>query len=397
MYLTKEEERILAGEYGEGMRKALEILLAIGKIYDADKLIPISSAHVSGVSYNNIGEAGLMFLRDFSLETKVSVRTTLNPGGMDLYRWREIKINEEFARKQDEVIKIFEKMGIEITLSCIPYLIGNTPNKGDHVAWSESSAVTYINSVVGAMTNRESGISALAAGIIGKTPRYGMHIKEERKPTIRVKLNIDINGTSDFGALGYILYKRVNHEIPWIEGIKKTSIDELIAFSASTATYAGLPIFHIPGVTAEWRGFEAPKEVIEIDDKDMKEAYEYLRDSFNNVDLVWIGCPHTTIDELKKIANLLKNKTVSTEFWITTTRKIRDEAEKQGYIRTIEDAGAKVICDTCVVVMPLRGRFKTLVTTSAKACYYCRGINKFMVKVASLEKCVDTAIKGVWE
>jgi len=396
MYLSKEEERILNGEFGEGKRKALEILLAIGKIYDADRLMPIKSAHISGVSYNNIGDAGLDFLREFSVEAKVSVKATLNPGGVDPSRWQEMGIDEDFTRKQMEVVNVFRRMGVETTLTCTPYLVGNTPSKGDHIAWGESSAVAYANSVLGAMTNRESGISALAAAIIGKTPRYGMHVKEERVPKVRVKLKVKLREPSDFGALGYIISKKIGGEVPWIEGIKNAGIEELKMLSASIATYTGLPIFHIPGITAEWRDFDVPREVVEIDDIDMKDAYEYLSESFDGIDLVWIGCPHTTVEELRKIARLLEGKSVKTELWITTSRRVRQEAEKLGYIKIIGGAGAKVICDTCVVVAPLKGKFKTLVTNSAKACYYCRGVNNFMVKVANLEKCIEAALKGIW-
>lgn len=396
MYLTKEEERILDGEYGESMQKAIEILIALGKIYDADRLIPIKSAHVSGVSYYNIGDSGLIFLRDFLSNIKVRVKTTINPSAMDIYRWGEMWIEEKFAKKQMEIINVFKNAGLDITLTCTPYLTDNKPEKGDHIAWSESSALTYANSVIGAMTNRESGISALAAAIIGKTPNYGLHRKEERSPKVKVKLRVKIKNSSDYGVLGYILSKKLNDEIPWIEGLKKVCAEELKLLSASISTYTKISMFHIPGVTAEWEEYEAPSEVVEVDNKDFKEAYDYLQDSFNNIDMVWIGCPHTTINELKRIAKLLKDKTVKTNFWITTSRKVRDEAEKLGYVKTIENAGAKVLCDTCLAVTPLKGKIKTVVTNSAKACYYLRGINKLEVKVAGLEECINVALTGTY-
>jgi hypothetical protein len=182
-----------------------------------------------------------------------------------------------------------------------------------------------------------------------------------------------------------------------IEGIENVSDEGLKLLSASIATYAGLPIFHIKGVTAEWMEFDTPREAVEVDDEDIMDAYEYLRDQFDEVDIVWIGCPHVGIDELKKIATLLRNKSVDSELWITTSRRVRDEADRLGYIAAIEDAGAKVICDTCVAVAPLKGMFRTLVTNSAKACYYCRGVNRFLVRVTSLDKCIDVALKGGWE
>ena len=397
MYLTKEEERILAGEYGVGMQKALEILVALGKIYNADRLIPITSSHISGISYYNIGDAGLTFLKDFLFNVKVRVKTTMNPGAMDLYRWREMWIDEEFAEKQQELINYLVNAGVEPTLTCTPYLTGNIPRKGDHISWSESSALTYANSVIGAMTNRESGISALAAAIIGKTPNYGMHIKEERAPKVKVKIKGEFKSLSDYGVLGYVLSRKIDDEIPWIEGVKNVGIEELKLLSASIATYTKIPIFHIPEVTAEWKEFDVPSETVEVDDLDMKHAYEYLQDSFDNVDMVWIGCPHTTLKELKMVAELLRDKSVNTNLWITTSRRVKEEAEKLGYIKIIEGSGAKVLCDTCVAVTPLKGKVKTLVTNSAKACYYSRGINKLKVRVASLEKCIDVALRGSWK
>ncbi len=394
MYLTKEDEKILNGEYGEGMQKAMEILVAIGKIYDAKNLIHITSAQVSGVSYYNIGDAGLEFLRDFLSDVTVSVKTTLNPGGMDLNRWREMNIDVEFAKKQIEIINIFKNAGVDITLTCTPYLIGNKPKKGEHIAWSESSALTYANSVLGAMTNRESGITALAAAIIGKTPGYGMHIKTNRKPTIKIKVEKNLIDDSDFGVLGYIIGEKLGYVVPWIEGVKNANVEELKMLSASIATYSGTPIFHIPKITAEWMDFKPPEETIYIERKDFEDAYEYFEDMFENVDIVWIGCPHSTLRELKRIAEMLRNKTVKTELWITTSRKVKYEGEKLGYIEIIEKAGAKVLTDTCLAVAPLKGRFNTLVTNSAKAFYYSRGLNKFKVKLVSLEKCIETALVG---
>ncbi len=397
MYLNREEERILNGEYGEVMQKAMEILVALGEIYNADKLIHIKSAHISGVSYYNIGDAGLEFLREFSRGVRVSVKTTLNPCGADLLRWREMGINDEFIIKQIEIVDIFTRIGVEPTLSCTPYLTSNKPNKGDHIAWGESSAVAYANSVLGAMTNRESGISALASALIGKTPRYGMHLREERRPKIRIKVKARLEKPSDYGALAYAISKKIkSNEIPWIEGINGIGIEELKIFSASIATYTGLPIYHIQGITAEWREFSniSLSETIEIEDLDIKNAYDYLNDRFEEVDLIWIGCPHIGIEEFARISKLLKGKSVRVEMWITTSRYVRRIAEKKGYIEVIERSGAKILCDTCIAVAPLKNKFKTLITNSAKAFYYCRGVNNFLVKVLNLDKCIQYAIKG---
>ncbi len=208
MYLTKEEELILTGEYGYALQKAMEILVALGEIYGADRLIPIKSAQVAGVSYKNIGNAGIEFLRDFvDAGARVSVYTTLNPAGIG---------NDEFMEKQAEVLELYRRMGgIEATSTCTPYYGANLPKFGDHLAWSESSAVSFANSVIGARTNREGGPSSLAAAIVGKTPNYGLHLDENRKATVKVKVEAGgVKTFVDYAALGYHLGKSLGNDVP---------------------------------------------------------------------------------------------------------------------------------------------------------------------------------------
>src|SRR4030042_2065466 len=176
----------------------MEILTALGDIYGAERLLKVGSVQVAGGSYHNLGDAGLEFLNELAKDGRVKVLTTLNPAGMDLENWRNLGISEEFAEKQNLVIDAFEKMGIVISCTCTPYLIGNLPRYGEHVAWSESSAVTFANSVIGAMTNREGGPSALAAALRGKTPNYGLHLDEKRVPNIHVQVNASLTKLSDW-------------------------------------------------------------------------------------------------------------------------------------------------------------------------------------------------------
>jgi predicted aconitase len=193
MELTLSERQMLNGEFGPATRKAMEILVALGTIYGAEKMIPVSSVQVSGVSYDNLGEAGLEFLSEMAAGGgKVQVLTTLNPAGMDIENQSSLGVSAEFARQQERVIEAFGRMGIVTTCTCTPYLTGNLPHFGEHIAWAESSAVCYANSVLGARTNREGGPSALAAALTGKTPAYGLHLAENRVPglTIRVKAHI---------------------------------------------------------------------------------------------------------------------------------------------------------------------------------------------------------------
>ncbi len=396
MILTKEEERMLAGEFGNAARKSMEILTALGKIYRADRLIPIVSVQVAGVSYHNLGEAGLEYLAELAEDGKVRVKTTLNPAGMDIKNWKGLGIPEEFAKKQMRVIDAFSKMGISPSCTCTPYLIGNKPNFGDHIAWSESSAVAYANSVIGARTNREGGPSALAAALVGKTPNYGLHLKENRKPEIEVAVSAVLDSTPKWGALGYVLGRVAENKIAYITGIRHAEQEWLRSFGASSVTYGSKPLYHIEGLTPEAGLFDVPKESIEVSEAEISSALRALEDDGDDIDFVSIGCPHASVEELKRIAKLLEGKKVKVEFWISLARKIKEQADKLGLVRQIEASGAKFACDTCLAVAPIRGRFKHVATNSAKACFYARGHNKMKTKIGTLEQCIEAAVTGKW-
>ena len=221
MYLTNDEEKILNGEKGEVMERLFRLLVRLGDIYGADKMIPVGSVQVAGVSYKSIGDPGTEFLEDLvSKSAKVKVLTYLNPAGMDLEDWKKIGFPKDFAENQLRIMNAFKTMGIIVTSTCTPYLAGNLPRFREHIAWSESSAVSFSNSVIGARTNREGGPSALAAAICGRTPNYGLHIWEKRQPNIKISVDADIDFNADFGALGYLVGKQVKNKIPYFIGKK---------------------------------------------------------------------------------------------------------------------------------------------------------------------------------
>jgi len=259
MYLTKEEERILDGEYGEGVRRFMELLVKLGDINGAERMVPISSAQIAGISYKNIGDPGLEFLEDVSREARVRVPAFMNPAGMDLERWRELGIPEEFAEKQLRVVEALRRMGVFKTLSCTPYLSGLLPRFGEHIAWAESSAVIYANSIIGARTNREGGPSALAAAVTGRTPYYGLHVEENREPTVGFKVEADVAGEYGMSVLAYLITKEVKKGVPYFEGLKGNA-DELKVFGATLAAFGGIALFHAKGITPE--EVEPPEEGI---------------------------------------------------------------------------------------------------------------------------------------
>jgi len=217
MYLTKDEEEFLNGEKGEVIERMFRLLVNLGDIYNANKMIPVGSVQVAGVSYKSIGDPGTEFLEDMANKgAKVKVLTFLNPAGMDLENWKELGFPKDFAKNQLRIMDAFKKMGIVVTSTCTPYLAGNLPRFREHIAWSESSAISFSNSVIGARTNREGGPSALAAAICGVTPNYGLHIWENRQPEIKIKVDAELSFSSDFGALGCYIGKQVKNKISLI-------------------------------------------------------------------------------------------------------------------------------------------------------------------------------------
>lgn len=399
MKLTTEEQATLNGKQGRAAQKAMEILTALGKIYGAERLVPVTSVQISGVSYANLGEAGLHFLSEMADGGgQARVLTTLNPAGMDIENWQALGISEEFAENQIRVLDAFAQMNIITTASCTPYLIGNIPHFGEHIAWAESSAVCYANSVLGARTNREGGPSALAASLTGKTPAYGYHLDAFRKPTFHVRVEAELNDNSNFGTLGKAIGERVQswngNRVPYIQGIETASVENLKSFSASLATYGGMALFHIPGITPEAPTMNPPKDGFEITNKILHDTRDSMIDvSGADVDFVSLGCPHLSIKEIARIAELLAGKTVTKEFWITTARPTKNIADMMGYTAVIEAAGAKFAADTCCVVAPIEGRFQAMATDSAKACYYGAAKNKFKTLIKPFDEVVMTAVE----
>jgi predicted aconitase len=397
MKLTTEEQDMLDGKYGKAAQKSMEILTTLGEIFEAECMVDVYGVQIAGVSYDNLSEAGLEFLSEMAEDGKVRVLTTLNPAGMDRENWQALGIDETFAKNQNRAIDAFAKMGIITTCSCTPYLIGNTPHFGQHLAWAESSAVCYANSVIGARTNREGGPSALASAITGKTPNYGYHLDKNRHGEVLINVKVPVKGTDGFGVLGKIIGEKLGElgkKIPYITGIPNATVEELKSFCASIATYGGTALFHIEGITPEYNTYPKPSDIsFDIYQDQLIKTRSDLNDDDIDIDFVSIGCPHASIHEIAKIASLLKGKKVQKEFWITTARPTKRIADEAGYSKIIEDAGAKFAADTCCVVAPIKGRFKGIMVDSAKACYYGRAKNKFKVKIGSVEECVEEAIK----
>jgi predicted aconitase len=328
----------------------------------------------------------------------VRVLTTLNPAGTDIDHWQPLGIDPAFAANQQRVIEAFEQMGVIATCTCTPYLVGNLPGYGQHIAWAESSAVCYANSVLGARTNREGGPSALASALTGFTPEYGLHLETNRQATIRVDVLSNLHGTEGFGAIGKIVGEKIEKmtvkPVPIFTGIESAGLEELKSFCASLATYGGIGLFHMEGITPEAAWMVKPEEKWTVTKSDLEAALAAMNDAGDDeIDFVSLGCPHLSFHELARAAELLRGKTVKKEFWITTARPTKQMADRMGLTAVIEASGAVIAADTCCVVAPIRGRFKAMATDSAKACYYAYAKNKFKTRILAFDDVIAEALR----
>ncbi len=430
MKLTDEERAMLAGDMGRGVQKAIEIIVALGKIYGAEDLVPVASVQVAGVSYKNLGDAGLEFLRAWADQgAYVRVPTTLNPAGLDLERWEELGFEANFADKQQRVIEAFAAMGIRTTCTCTPYFIGNVPQSGQHIAWAESSAVSFANSVLGARTNREGGPGALAAAITGRTARYGLHMPHNRRANLVVDVQCSVESFADFGALGTMVGRIARNRIPYFRfhvqphtlesaasgmtdvhaptnalamtpTMQPPAYDMLKTLGAAMAASGAVPLYHIKDITPE---ADVPDiihpnaEYITIDR--LHEGYAILNsDDEHAIDLVWIGCPHASLHELAQVVELLGGRKTHTALWVTMARTVRAEAVKLGLVDALEALGGRVVADTCLVVAPVQALgFHRMATPSGKGAYYVPGHSGLAVRYGSLEACIAAAVTGYWE
>jgi len=391
---------MLQGEFGEPKALAMKLLVAVGDIFDAERMIKVKSVQVSGVSYKTIGDAGLEFLEDLSRKgAEATVKTTLNPAGMDLTKWRRMRVPADFASRQMRIISAFKRMRANITCTCIPYFVGNRPRFGESIAWAESSAVAFANSVLGARTNREGGPTALASSITGRTPLYGLHLDENRKPTHVIQVRSELRTDLDFSLLGYALGRKLGYCVPFIEGTcLRKNLDHLKSLGASMATSGAIALYYINGVTAESglieEGDLCSLEKIVLGESELRSVKEELT-SAESPSYVCLGCPHCSLEEFRTVAKLVGGRRLRAKLWCFTSRKTWQEAEKLGYVAAIEKAGGMLVRDTCMVVSPLDeiGVEKVL-TNSCKAAHYLPTLSKVQVALAPLKECVGFAIKG---
>jgi predicted aconitase len=331
----------------------------------------------SGVSYKTIGEAGLEYLENLSKDGTdlVNIPSTPNPAGIDLDNWKTLNFPKEFSEKQKRIVKAYGKLGISETCTCTPYLIGNVPRLGDHAAWSESSAVTYLNSIIGGKTNREGGPSALASAICGKTSMYGYHEPQNRIANTIFNLDIKISGL-DYGTVGYIIGKEIGDGVPYLNLQNKSKNTELKSLGAALSSSGAVALYHIENETPEYKLAKNDKdfktlEKITINKEDIQNTKKNLSTTNEEADLVCLGCPHTSLEEIKEITTFIKGKTLKNQLWVCTSINIKASADRMGYTQTIENSGGHILTDNCMVVAPIEEmEYKNIGVNSVKAANY---------------------------
>lgn len=417
MILTDQEKRMLDGHYGVGIQKAIEIVVTLAKTYDAERLIKISSAHL-GATFKSHGIEGLEWIEQLVEEgarcEPKDVFVTLNPRSFAIDPCREIGFEEEPMAYQERLDRCYRRLGTIPLYSCVPYFLGNLPKAGDHFSWSGSSGQVFANSVLAAMGNREGVWANVAAAITGRTPEYGLHVKENRWGQVLVTTEgLDPLQFSavDYAVLGYFVGKEINDQIPVFKGLPENlTLEQLRGLAYSLPVGGAVPMFHVLGLTPEARTWEEvfggrePRRRLVVQSRDFEMVKSLLNTSQRNeVDLVCLGCPHCTLTEIREVALLLEGKKVSKNLmlWLCTSKWFKDLADRLGYQETIERAGGFILADLCAGPSApfnyLKKKVKVIATNSVKTAFYAPGTSKVDVLFGDTKKCLEAAIRGKWD
>ena len=411
MQLTAYEQEMLDGKYGAGTQLAMEVLVRMGELYGAKRLLPVKNAHIDAAAYTTIWDAGTEFL-EFLADNgaKVPVPCTINPLSRDIKNWEKLGASEEFAMKSKRMEDAYLKMGVIPTWTCAPYQCTNVPQFGEIVSWSESNAVNYVNSVVGARAERLPDLMDVCCAVAGRVPEYGLYLDENRIGDMLFKLEgFDetwFQDSVDYAVLGYYVGEIVINKVPVIEGLPyRTMPDNLKALSAAAASGGAVSLFHAVGFTPEAPTVEAafkgkkdyPVHIVTPDDlRKMRAKLDTATE--DRVDMVLVGCPHLSFTEMQEIAEMIKGKKVKegTDFWIMTNETHYLLACRCDVAKTLEDAGVMIARDTCVMEMEEGRRWEgqNFVTNSGKVAQYAPGINRVNIKMASTKGCVEAAVTG---
>jgi predicted aconitase len=408
LLLSSRDQEMLAGKHGPAAKMAMSIVARMAEVVGAPGLLDISAAHIDSTIY--IGEAGLEFAeRLASLGAKVAIPTSLNVSGVDEYHWREWAVPQDWAEKAGRQMVAYRSMGTVPTWTCAPYQTEMRPTFGQQLAWGESNAIVFANSVIGARTERYPDLFDICCAITGRAPAYGLHLTENRTGQILFRLvdvPLEVQESEEFyPTLGHLLGKTAQDQIPVIDGLAAhPDEDRLKALGAASASSGAVALFHLVGLTPEAPTLEAafqghpPLKSVDVTMQSLRQAREELTHaSSDRLDMVVLGSPHFSLAEFRRLAPLLENrkKHPQVKFLVTSSRVMVAAAERAGLLEPLRAFGGQLTVDTCILATPmLPPEIQNLMTNSAKFAYYTPGLLNRQMAFGSLEDCVRSAVAG---
>lgn len=401
MDLTPDEQDGLKGKYGKSIQMAYRILVATGEATDAERLVPIKWAHLAGVNYNTIGDAGQEFLSSISQDVRVKVRTTLNPMGFDIDNVSDYSLDENFIAKQLSIKDSYEKMGVIPSFSCIPYEIFDIPQDGTQVAFAESNAAIHANSYDNLKTNKESAFSALASAIIGKSP-YSSLRKEDDNPSVTIQMDIKNPDELTYGMLGFFAGKVGDTSVN-ISGLPDMDNRQRKAMCGGMGTSGTCAKFIFDGdnnnnnISNKNNNNNNNKdaansnncEKIVFDEKEMQNVHDELNTASKG-DIITLGSPQLGYEEVADLVNRLDGKTFQKRCMVFVPRTVKEQAKKIGYTEQLERAGCEILSDCCTCLSPLinKDNVDAVTTNSIKGAFYLKNANGVGVNLKPLSQII---------
>ena len=404
LQLTNEEREIAGGARGEGAAMAMRIVADAARLLGAERLIPIKSAHIDGALYH--GDSGTLFAGKLVAGgAKVAVRATLNVGALDLTGCAQIRLGEPQRGMARRMMDAYTAMGCEASWTCAPYQAGHRPEFGTDVAWGESNAVVFCNSVLGARTNRYGDFLDVACAISARAPETGLHLPANRAPTIAIDFSAlgreFLRQDIAWPVLGSLYGRLVGDAIGIVTGVDADpGEDNLKAFGAATASSGAVGLFHIEGITPEARALGAwgTSETTRVMSEMVIDAQSRLSTAIrpDRIDAITIGSPHLSIEEFRQLDKALAGRKLAVPLYACTGRHVLGWLEEDNRRKALEALGVVVVADTCVVVTPIMRELAggVLMTNSGKFAHYGPGNTGYDVLFASLEDCVESAVAG---
>jgi len=402
MFLTDEEKRMLDGTHGKGVMKAMELLVALGKAFDAERMIPVTRAHVA-LSGQEGDTYWCGLLADGGARCKVP--PTTNPAWDVASLTKRYEVTESELELALRTVEVYRRIGAHLTFCCTPGLATNVPNFGEHVAFSESSATPYVNSVLGARSNRESSVSALAAAVVGKTPLYGLHLDENRKGQFLVDVEPSMEDTYDWGMLGWFVGRFCGNRVPVLRFRNlagRPTPESLLYLGAELNTSGAVPMYHIVGLTPEAPTLEAafggrvPQSELVVTAKDLEEQQEAISEKAGPVNLVMLGCPHYSYRQIREIERLMAGRRVreGVGFWVLTSFDALELANRSGERERLAALGVELVADTCIDEPCWKSFEGGLGVTDSPKCAYYRERRGQPFVIRRLSECVEAAVLG---